>query len=159
MRSENEFVKSYYHGGNSITKSRMKQSFFQKEWKTDEDAIKFSKLYVLHHFLLSSSSDSVIPRSDLDMLDSGVFDQFPWGREVYKTTLESLKCNARTSCKENYYRLNRFPYALYECCLYLNRKYSVANSGCIPRMLSLSNDGNVKFEDVYTTLSLSAKEI
>ena len=163
VRPENEFVKLYYQGGNSITKSRIKQSFIQKEWKTDEDAIKFAKLYLLHHFLLSSSSDSVISRGDLDMLDSGDFDQFPWGREVYKATLESLKCNARTGCKDNYYRLNGFPYALqlwfYECCPYLNGKYSIANSGCIPRMLRWSSDGNVKFEDVYTTLSLSAKEV
>ena len=87
VRPENEFVKLYYQGGNSITKSRIKQSFIQKEWKTDEDAIKFAKLYLLHHFLLSSSSDFVISRGDLDMLDSGDFDQFSWGREVYKTTL------------------------------------------------------------------------
>ncbi|KAF1001550.1 hypothetical protein AG4045_016312 [Apium graveolens] len=37
--------------------------------------------------------------------------------------------------------------------------YCDANSGCISRMLSWSNDGNAKFEDVYTTLSLSAKEL
>ncbi|KAL8097078.1 hypothetical protein AgCh_030250 [Apium graveolens] len=45
----------------------------------------------------SSNSDSVIPKGDLDMLDSGDFDQFPWGREIYKTTLESLKCNLELS--------------------------------------------------------------
>ncbi|KAL1815975.1 hypothetical protein ACET3Z_018549 [Daucus carota] len=74
-----------------------------------------------------------------------------------------LHTNNKTGCKDNYYRLNGFPYALqlwfYECCPYLNGKYSVANSGCIPRMLRWSNNGNVKFEDVYTTLSLSAKEL
>lgn len=163
FRSENQFVNSYYHGVNSITKSRVKQSLFQKEWKTDEDAIKFAKLYLLHHFLLSSSSDSVIPKGDLDMLDSGDFDQFPWGREIYKTTLESLKSNVRTTSKDNYYRLNGFPYAFqlwfYESCPYLNGKYCNANSGCIPRMLKWSNDGNAMFEDVYTTLSLSKNEV
>ncbi|WOG95691.1 hypothetical protein DCAR_0415018 [Daucus carota subsp. sativus] len=41
--------------------------------------------------------DNMIPphKGDLDMLDSGDFDQFLWGREIYKTTLESLKSNAR----------------------------------------------------------------
>ena len=97
------------------------------------------------------------------MLDSGDFDQFPLGREIYKTTLESLKSNARTSSKGNFYRLNGFPYALqlwfYEFCPYLNGKDCDANSGCIPRMLSWSNDGNTKFEDVYITLSLSENEV
>ena len=69
--------------------------FFRKEWKTDKDSIKFAKLYLLHHVLLGSISDYVIPKGDLDMLDSGDFDQFLWGREIYKTTLESLKSNAR----------------------------------------------------------------
>ena len=105
------------------------------------DAVKFAKLYFLHTFLLSSTYDSQVPTAYLDLIDGEDFDNFPWGKEVFTCTLDSLKYVVRITSKDNYYRLVGFPYAFqlwfYECCPYLNRRlYSdMKDVACIPRML------------------------
>lgn len=162
-KSENSFVSAYYEGNNSVTKSSVKNTFFSKESKTDSDAVKFAKLYFLHHFLLTSSTDCQILKGDLDLLDSDEFDKYPWGKEVFKFTIDSMKHNAKTTSKDNYYRLIGFPYDLqvwfYECCPYMNGKYCDRIRGSIPRVLNWTSEYTAKFGEVYTTLSLDAKEV
>ncbi|KAL1826848.1 hypothetical protein ACET3Z_005260 [Daucus carota] len=89
-------------------KSRRRRSSRNKEWKSDEDAVKMGKLYFLHHFLLTSSTDTYVPKRELDLLDGDQFDEFPWGEDVFKVTVESLKSSAKTTSKDNNYRLTGF---------------------------------------------------
>ncbi|XP_074324817.1 uncharacterized protein LOC141661716 [Apium graveolens] len=150
---ENGFVEAYYSGTYPVFKSSIKNSILGKEWKNDIDAIKMAKMYLLHHFLLTSTTDSHISKGDLDILDSDKFDYFPWGKDIFKMTLESLKYGASTTLKDYYYRLNGFPYAFqlwfYECCPYLNGKYYDNKDVQIPHLLNWSNDSLGKFEDYY----------
>ena len=131
--------------------------FLNFEGETDEDAVKFAKLYFLHTFLLSSIYDSQVPTADLDLIDGEEPDSFPWGKEVFMCTLDSLKYAVRTTSKDNYYRLVGFTYAFqlwfHECCPYLNGRYSnMKDVDCIPRMLKWSSEYNCKFEETYQTL-------
>ncbi|WOH09202.1 hypothetical protein DCAR_0728657 [Daucus carota subsp. sativus] len=162
-KANNNFVSTYYEGYKTISRSDVKKSFFAREWKSDEDAVKMGKLYFLHHFLLTSSNDTHVPKGDLDLLDGNQFDEFPWGKEVFRMTVDSLKSCAKTSSKDNYYRLTGFPYAFqvwfYECCPYLNGKYCDQNESSIPRILNWTTDYSGRFEEFYTTLSLDSKEI
>lgn len=162
-KPENSFVSTYFEGAKFVSKSSVKKTFYSKEWKTDSDAVKIAKLYFLHHFLLTSSTDSQITKGFLDLLNSEGFDQYPWGKEVFKFTLDSLRHNAKTTSKDYYYRLNGFPYALqvwfYECCPYMNGKYCDQNGCSIPRVLNWASDYIAKFEEVYTTLSFDANEV
>lgn len=84
-------------------------------------------------------------------------------KEVFKLTLESLKNNVKTNSKDNYYRLNGFPYAFRvrfnECCPYLNEKYCQRSGGNIPCSLNWINDYLGRFEEFYTTLSLSSEKV
>ncbi|XP_017252079.1 uncharacterized protein LOC108222706 [Daucus carota subsp. sativus] len=163
FKTENQFVSDYYQGINPICKSSVRNVFISRQWKTDNDAVKMGKLYFLHHFLLTSTTDTQIAKGDFDMLDSDSFDDFPWGKEIFKVTLESLKSSVRTTSKDNYYRLNGFPYAFqvwfYECCPYLNGKYCERIAGHIPRCLNWKNDYLGRFDEFYTTLSLNSTEL
>lgn len=162
-KSNNSFVSTYYEGSHSVLRSSIKKSVFAKEWKNDSDAVKFAKLYFLHHFLLTTSSDTQIPKGDLDLIDSEAFDQYPWGKEVFNLTMDSLRHSVKTTSKDNYYRLTGFPYAFqvwfYEWCPYMNGKYCDQNSGSIPRVLNWTSDYHVRYEEIYATLSLDAKDV
>ena len=68
------------------------------------------KIYFLKNFILSSTYDSQVPTADLDLIDGEDFDNFPWGKEVFTCTLDSLKYVVRITSKDNYYRLVGFPY-------------------------------------------------
>lgn len=160
---DNSFVKSYFDDVSPIFRSSVKDALFAKRWKNDGDAVKMALLYFLHHFLLTSTTNTQICKGDLDILDSDKFDKFPWGKEVFITTLESLKNSPNTSSKDNYYRLCGFPYALqiwfYECCPYLNGKYCTNSDVGIPRCLNWTTDYMGKFEEFSTMLSLGLDEV
>lgn len=160
---KNRFVSTYYEGINTISKSCIKKSFHSKQWKTDNDVVMMTNLFILHHFLLSSSSDSQISKCDLVILDNEDFGQYHWDKKVFKVTLDSLRNNMRTNSKDNYYKLHGFMYVFqvwfYECCPYMNGKYRDHNGGYILRILNWSNDYLAKFEEAYTTLSLNAEDV
>ncbi|KAL8127962.1 hypothetical protein AgCh_014771 [Apium graveolens] len=134
-----------------------------RQWKSDVDAVKAVKVYLLHHFLLTTNADTQIPKGDFDLLDCDQFDDYPWGKEVFKFTLDCLRNNAHTTSKENYYRLNGFPYALqiwfYECCPYMNGKYCDLNGASIPRVLNWTCDYNATDKDMYRTLCMYAMDV
>ncbi|XP_062107851.1 uncharacterized protein LOC133818802 [Humulus lupulus] len=147
-----------------VTKENVRDILFNKGWKNDADAVKLANIYLLQIFFLSSSSlDVVIPQTDFDILDSGEFGQFPWGKEVFKFTIESLKNNVGKKNKDYYYRLYGFPYAFqvwfYECCPYLNGNFCHLNDGSIPRIINWTNNENIKFDKVSYTLSMSCVEL
>ncbi|XP_062103469.1 uncharacterized protein LOC133814538 [Humulus lupulus] len=163
-RPSNSFLNTYYKGMKKVTKENVREMLFNKAWKNDADAVKLANIYLLHIFLLSSSSlDTVIPQADFDILDSGEFGQFPWGKEVFKVTIESLKNNFGKKNKDNFYRLYGFPYAFqvwfYECCPYLNGNFCHLNAGSIPRIINWTNSENIKFDKVSYTLSMSCAEL
>ncbi|XP_062103306.1 uncharacterized protein LOC133814352 [Humulus lupulus] len=163
-RPSNSFLNTYYKGMKKVTKENVREILFNKGWKNDADAVKLANIYLLHIFLLGSSSlDAVIPQADFDILDSGEFGQFPWGKEVFKVTIESLKNNVGKKTKDNFYRLYGFPYAFqvwfYECCPCLNGNFCHLNAGSIPRIINWTNSENIKFDKVSYTLSMSCAEL
>lgn len=167
-RLSNSFLNTYYKGMKKVTKQNVRDILFNKGWKNDADALKLADMYLLHIIFLSSSSlDVVIPQADFDILDSGEFSQFPWGKEVFKATIQSLKNNVgNKKNKDNFYRLYGFPYAFqvwfYECCPYLNGNFCHLNAGSIsrtPRIINWTNSENVKFDKVSYTLSMSCDEV
>ncbi|XP_062112449.1 uncharacterized protein LOC133823602 [Humulus lupulus] len=132
-RPSNSFLNTYYKGMKKVTKENVREILFNKGWKNDADAVKLANIYLMHIFLLSSSSlDVVIPQADFDILDSGEFGQFPWGKEVFKW--------------------------FYECCPYLNGNFCHLNAGSIPRIINWTNSENIKFDKVSYTLSMSCAE-
>ncbi|XP_062119264.1 uncharacterized protein LOC133833015 [Humulus lupulus] len=161
-RPSNSFLNTYFKSMKKVTKENVRDILLNKGWKND--AVKLPNIYFLHIFLLRSSSlDAVIPQADFDILDSWEFGQFPWGKELFKVTIESLKNNVGKKKKDYYYRLYGFPYAFhvwfYECCPYLNDNFCHLNAGSIPCIINWTNNENIKFDKVSYTLSMSCAEL
>ncbi|XP_062089013.1 uncharacterized protein LOC133795576 [Humulus lupulus] len=156
-------------------KKFLKNSLMGKTEKNDEDALKITLMHFLHNFLLSSSDTNIVPKEDFNIIDSGEFFEFPWGKEVFKATVESLKkrivvkISKKDSNKDDkkkekaFYRLLRFPYAFqvwfFEYCPYLNGRYCHLSQGSIPRILKWSSNIQPSFAEVTELLSLNVAEL
>ncbi|XP_062089444.1 uncharacterized protein LOC133795977 [Humulus lupulus] len=175
VSKDNGFYSTYFKDHSKINKKLLKEFFDGKKWKNDEDALKITLMHFLHNFLLSSSETNIVPKEDFNIIDNGEFSEFPWGKEIFKATVEPLKKRivVKNSKKESnkddkkkeqaFYRLLGFPYAFqvwfFECCPYLNGRYCHLSQGSIPRILKWSSTIQPTFAEVTKLLSLNVAEL
>ncbi|XP_070004788.1 uncharacterized protein [Nicotiana sylvestris] len=137
--AENRLISKYF-GTASVTFAQLADCFKKKKWETDDDALKIAVLYFVNSFLLSQLKTKVISRSYIDLVECGDFNNYPWGIEVYKATIDS--CSNKFQDKPSFYRLAGFPLALqtwlYGCCPSLDGHFADHLGNKLPRILNCS---------------------
>ncbi|OIT23587.1 hypothetical protein A4A49_64043, partial [Nicotiana attenuata] len=86
--AENRLISKYF-GTASVTFAQLADCFKKKKWETDDDALKIAVLYFVNSFLFSQLKTKAISRSYIDLVESGDFNNYPWGIDVYKATIDS----------------------------------------------------------------------
>ncbi|KAJ8552999.1 hypothetical protein K7X08_020392 [Anisodus acutangulus] len=131
-------VDTYFSELTRVPKQSLIDCFLNKSWKSDEDAVKIAVLYFIHTFLFSTVNCKHISRDDFELVESGAYETYPWGKAVFKATLESIK--GKLQGKPSMYRLGGLPLAFqcwfYECCPYVNNKIAFRVDDKVPRILS-----------------------
>lgn len=88
----NRLCGKYWPSSLSITKDSVRECFTTKRFgECDEDAVKLAVLYFIEWFLLSGTKSKNVPQYILDIVDSGLYNDFPWGRRSFEVTISSLK--------------------------------------------------------------------
>ncbi|XP_075105680.1 uncharacterized protein LOC142179455 isoform X1 [Nicotiana tabacum] len=146
--AENRLISKYF-GTASVTFAQLADCFKKKKWETDDDALKIAVLYFVNNFLFSQLKTKSISRSYIDLVDSGDFNNYPWGIDVYKATIDS--CSNKFQDKPSFYRLGGFPLALqtwlYECCPSLDGHFADhLGNNKLPRILKWAVVGQIPNE-------------
>ena len=74
-----------------VNRQFVEQAFTFCVFPSDEDAVKLAVLYFIHFVLLTNFLIKLVPDIDFDLVESGAFENYAWGREVFNVTIESLK--------------------------------------------------------------------
>ncbi|XP_075092415.1 uncharacterized protein LOC142172649 [Nicotiana tabacum] len=147
--AENRLISKYF-GTASVTFAQLADCFKKKKWETDDDALKIAVLYFVNNFLLSQLKTKVISRSYIDLVECGDYNNYPWGIDVYKATIDS--CSNKFQDKPSFYRLGGFPLALqtwlYECCPSLDGHFADHLGNKLPRILNWVVMGQIPNERV-----------
>ncbi|KAF3670408.1 hypothetical protein FXO38_07105 [Capsicum annuum] len=136
----NILIEDYFGGAKYIQKRELFAAFSEKLWGkgNDEDAVKFANLYFIHAFLLSAVDTVVIPRLYFDLIESGLYSDYPWGSIAFEELAKSL--NRKLKPKGKFYMLHGMPLAiqiwLYECCSTVPRNVASRVDSQIPRLLN-----------------------
>ncbi|XP_030506077.2 uncharacterized protein LOC115720994 [Cannabis sativa] len=112
-------------------------------------------LYFIQCFLLSNTPDKEVSRFVLDVVDSGRWDEYCWGRESFELTIDSFKgriehgiiMKNRKAEKggqyDGWYRALGCPWVFtvwfYECCPAMVNSFYKRVLSSIPRILNWSN--------------------
>ncbi|PHT39940.1 hypothetical protein CQW23_18794 [Capsicum baccatum] len=136
----NRLIEDYFGGAKYIQKRELFAVFSEKLWgkDNDEDAVKFANLYFIHAFLLSAVDTIVIPRLHFDLVESGLYSDYPWGSVAFEELAKSL--NRKLKPKGKFYMLHGMPLAiqiwLYECCSTVLRNVASRVDNQISRLLN-----------------------
>ncbi|KAG5604167.1 hypothetical protein H5410_025659 [Solanum commersonii] len=111
-----------------------------KHWTTDQDAIKISILHFINTFLLCDLLENKVPNWHFEVVESGEYETYPWGKLVFHETLASLKKVLRGKIGKKFSKLFGFPLTFqdwfYECCKQSNEQFAIMIGKRIPRILS-----------------------
>ncbi|XP_075112659.1 uncharacterized protein LOC142182318 [Nicotiana tabacum] len=160
--AENRLISKYF-GTASVTFAQLADCFKKKKWERDDDALKITVLYFVNSFLFSQLKTKAISRSYIDLVESGDFNNYPWGIDVYKATIDS--CSNKFQDKPSFYRLGGFPLALqtwlYECCPSLDGHFADhLGNNKLPRILKWAVMGQIPNERVALQMcSLQRKQL
>ncbi|KAM6588213.1 hypothetical protein CsatA_010818 [Cannabis sativa] len=156
-------------GYKKITKAAIQTAFIADNLKDNDDlAVKLAVLYFVQCYLLGGPPGKVVSFEEIDVVDSGRYNEFGWGKHCFDITMHSLKGKIDSGYKRvvrsdedgGYYRLLGFPLAIqfwfFECCPYVIGKLSLYSNVGIPRILNWpklpkDKEGMVKM-DVMNTL-------
>ncbi|XP_060210635.1 uncharacterized protein LOC132637585 [Lycium barbarum] len=111
-----------------------------KNWGlNDADAVKIAVLYFIHTYILSNEKNAVkIPRLHFDLVESGKYVDYPWGKKTFNELIKSM--THKMTSEKKFYRLHGMPLAmqvwLYECCSFVDATLAVNTGNNIPRMLN-----------------------
>ncbi|KAM6597285.1 hypothetical protein CsatA_007809 [Cannabis sativa] len=155
-QESNQLVEIYFRGVKTIDHKAIEDAFLGSRWGLDESlGLKLAVLYFIQCFLLSNTPDKEVSRFDLDVVDSGRWDEYCWGRESFELTIDSFKgriqhgiiMKNRKAEKggqyDGWYRALGCPWVFtvwfYECCPAMVNTFCKRVSSRIPRILNLSN--------------------
>ncbi|XP_055960999.1 uncharacterized protein LOC130015253 [Mercurialis annua] len=88
---ESSLKAKYFTGLNKISKKSVEECFLLKRWEFDEDAVKLAILYFIELFLYNNKSERLVVDSTIYLVDSGLFEDFAWGKDLFHCTIEFLK--------------------------------------------------------------------
>ncbi|CAH9094398.1 unnamed protein product [Cuscuta epithymum] len=164
----NSLIKKYFNSCSKVTREDIETCFLGQKADCDEDTVKIGILYVLGLFFFTSSKDKVISETYLAIVDSGLWDSYDWGKDLFDVTLQNLKGRlfGADDSESDYffYRILGFPLALqvwfYECCGYCDGVFACRSVSTIPRMLSWHSSIAHTFKKLnMELLSLSASQV
>ncbi|KAM6554433.1 hypothetical protein CsatB_015195 [Cannabis sativa] len=152
----NQLVETCFRGVKTIDNKAIEDAFLGSRWGLDESiGLKMAVLYFIQCFLLSNTPDKEVSRFVLDVVDSGRWDEYCWGRESFELTIDSFKgriehgiiMKNRKAEKggqyDGWYRALGCPWVFtiwfYECCPAMVNSFCKRVSSSIPRILNWSN--------------------
>ncbi|XP_050231927.1 uncharacterized protein LOC126680778 isoform X2 [Mercurialis annua] len=135
-----------------VSKKFLEYSFLSKRWSNEEEAFQMAVLYFIEIFLYNNKSESNVRDAHFNLVCSGDFENFPWGKDLFHATLEFLKsklslwknCDflkkkSRSSDTRPSSRYDGFPLAFqtwfFECCPALEGGIASCCGTEIPRIL------------------------
>ena len=143
----NRLIVQYFGGNEIIHKSDLFDRFNGKVWvDNDYDAIKFAILYFIHMFVYSGEKRSLrIPRIHFDLVESGRYMHYPWGRKAFEWLLQSI--NKVLTTDGQYYKICGMSVVLqiwiYECMGKRQTNFAQKINDRIPRILNWQTVGAV----------------
>ena len=137
---ENRLMSTYFPGSSKVNKQSVQECFLSKRWENDEDCIKLAVIFFVEVFLLSSGLGKTVSKRTFDIVESGTFNEYPWGKDVFYLTLDFMKGIVENKISGSFYRLNGFPYGFqvwfYEAACSGLSNICFHNPGQVPRILN-----------------------
>ncbi|XP_060180719.1 uncharacterized protein LOC132610441 [Lycium barbarum] len=140
-KGKNRILEIYFGGSKKMpSKADLIEYFTDKNWGlNDVDAVKIAVLYFIHTYILSNEKNTVkIPRLHFDLVESGRYVDYPWGKKTFNELIKSM--THKMTSEKKFYRLHGMPLAmqvwLYECCSFVDATLAVKTGNNIPRMLN-----------------------
>ncbi|KAH0720773.1 hypothetical protein KY290_005752 [Solanum tuberosum] len=137
----NRLINQYFEGKSIIRKAELISKYKNKVWGdgNDDDAIKFAILYFISTFIYSGEKkSSSIPRIHFDLVESGRYNEYPWGKDVFSKLVKSV--TKKMDAKKKYYRIDGMPLAMqvwiYECCSAVDLNIAEKKTNRIPRLVN-----------------------
>ena len=153
----NRIIDEYFPGNSPVTKARLAEAFKAKVWGDNQEyAYKFGILYYIHEFIMSAEpTTTTIDRLDFDLVETGRFMYYPWGRKTFNELAKSIN-NKIKPCGQ-YYRIQGFPLPMqvwfYECCSYVDDKIVVKVYSHIPRIINwVTKNDHPRFDYFMKTI-------
>ena len=132
-------MSSYFLEKITVPKSHLRALFLAKKFIDDDSAVSLAVLYFINDFLFSyEDNEYQISNRDFYLVESGKFNSYPWGLDVYKKLSDSVRHELKSTHK--YYRIGGLPLALqiwiFECCSKVDEDIAVRVADSIPRILN-----------------------
>ncbi|KAH0698865.1 hypothetical protein KY284_013080 [Solanum tuberosum] len=110
-----------------------------KKFIDDDSAVSLVVLFFINDFLFSyEDNEYQISNRDFYLVESGQFNSYPWGLDVYKKLSNSVRHELKSTHK--YYRLGVLPLALqiwiFECCSKVDEDIAIRVADSISRILN-----------------------
>ncbi|KAM3376475.1 hypothetical protein P3S68_015190 [Capsicum galapagoense] len=150
-----QLINTYFPSEQSrVAKQSLIDCINDKRFKSDEDAVKLAVLYFIHTFLFSTVKHKHITRDDFELVESGAYETYPWGKAVFKAIMKAMK--GKLQGKPSFYRLGGLPLAFqcwfYECCPYVNNKIAFRVDDKVPRILSWKVTKQPTFKELWDVI-------
>ncbi|WMV16404.1 hypothetical protein MTR67_009789 [Solanum verrucosum] len=123
----------------TFAKSHLRALFLAKKFLDDDSAVSLVVLFFINDFLFSyEDNEYQISNRDFCLVESGQFNSYPWGLDVYKKLYDSVRHELKSTHK--YYRLGGLPLALqiwiFKCCSKVDEDIAIQVADSIPRILN-----------------------
>ncbi|KAG5591914.1 hypothetical protein H5410_042428 [Solanum commersonii] len=137
--SKCSLLSSYFPEKITIAKSHLRALFLSKKFLDDDSDVSLAVLFFINDFLFSyEDNEYQISNRDFYLVESGQFNLYPWGLDVYKKLSDSVRHELKSTHK--YYRLGGLPLALqiwiFECCSKVDKDLAIRVADSIPRILN-----------------------
>ncbi|KAK4736859.1 hypothetical protein R3W88_000556 [Solanum pinnatisectum] len=137
--SKCSLLSSYFPEKITVPKSHLRALFLAKKFIDDDSAVSLAVLFFINDFLFSyEDNEYQISNRDFYLVESGQFNSYPWGIDVYKKLSDSVRHELKSTNK--YYRLGGLPLALqiwiFECCSKVDEDIAIRVANSIPRILN-----------------------
>ncbi|KAK4710066.1 hypothetical protein R3W88_004579 [Solanum pinnatisectum] len=137
--SKCSLLSSYFPEKITVPKSHLRALFLAKKFIDDDSAVSLAVLFFINDFLFSyEDNEYQITNRDFYLVESGQFNSYPWGLDVYKKLSDSVRHELKSTHK--YYRLGGLPLALqiwiFECCSKVDDDIAIRVANSVPRILN-----------------------
>ncbi|KAL3353860.1 hypothetical protein AABB24_018503 [Solanum stoloniferum] len=136
----NRLMEQYFQGVKLIRKVDIMESFEAKVWgDNDQDGLKFAILFFIQTVIFSGERvTKKVPRLHFDLVESGMYSQFPWGKKYFYLLMKSL--SKKMDSEKQFYRIGGMPIViqvwLYECSSSIDFQVAQKVDDHIPRLLN-----------------------
>uniref|UniRef100_M1AKV4 Ulp1 protease family, C-terminal catalytic domain containing protein n=1 Tax=Solanum tuberosum TaxID=4113 RepID=M1AKV4_SOLTU len=163
---KNNLIDRCFDGIKKITAQTIADFFEGKRWTTDQDAVKISILHFINTFLLCDLPENKVPNWHFEVVESGEYETYPWGKLVFHETFASLKKVLRGKIGKKFSKLYglllAFQVWFYECCAQSNEQFAIMIGKRIPRILSwnvLYSSNSTKVSEMLSATKLKVRNI